>query len=684
MNSTLRTWLLPVHRWTGMTVGLVIVLMAVTGASIAFRPQLEPLLNRDLLTVPACIGRVPLDTLTANAVATRPDAKLDYIRLVAGDDAAPRIPAAMVRFTDQQFVYLNPCTGAVLGQRHRWGGVLGTLEQVHRFRFMENGSLVTGTSALLFGVVLVLGGLYLWLPASVRGIRRALRFNSRLHGPARTISLHKTAGLYAGIVVLASVLTGLPQAFDWYKHALYSLAGSAQPAKAPVSEAPRGAVRLPMEQLWQRAQQLVPHPQEVLMHYPAKARAAVEMYLIAHDAPHANARTMLYLDAYTGEVLRFIPYAASSAGHKLYFWTLSLHTGRIGGPAGQVLLMLGALTVPLLAWTGIGSYLRRRRRVVPHGRMRLRVGSRQREAQDICLFELLPPDGQPLPPFSAGSHIDVFLRDGISRQYSLCNDPAETHRYQICVQRDPKSRGGSRTMHDDVKRGQLIDVSWPKARFPLAPAARRSLLVAGGIGITPLISMAEQLARDGADFALHYCTRTQERTAFLERIRRAPYASRVSFHFSDGPAEQLADFARMLATPGPDDHLYVCGPAGFLDAVCDTARQAGWPDSHVHKEYFSAESSATADDSPFDIRLASSGKLLHVAKDQSALQVLSAAGIDVARSCEKGVCGTCIIRVLGGTPDHRDHYLSEEERSRNDQFTPCCSRACGELLVLDL
>jgi vanillate O-demethylase ferredoxin subunit len=683
MNSTLRSWLLPVHRWTGMTVGLVIVLMAVTGASIAFRPQLEPLLNRELLTVPACIGRVPLDTLAANAAARRPGAKLDYIRLLAGEDDAARIPAAMVRFTDQQFVYLNPCTGAVLGERHRWGGVLGTIEQVHRFRFMQNGSLVTGTSALLFGLVLILGGLYLWLPATARGIRRALRFNGRLHGPARTVSLHKTAGLYASVVVLASVLTGLPQAFDWYKRALYSVAGSAQPAKAPQSVAAGGA-RLPVEQLWQRAQHLVPHPQEVLIHFPDKPGAAVDMYLIAHDAPHANARTMLYLDAYTGQVLRFIPYAASSAGHKLYFWTLSLHTGHIGGPAGQLLLMLGALTVPLLAWTGIGGYLRRRRRVRPHGRLTLRVSDKQAEARDICSFDLTAPDGQPLPPFSAGSHIDVFLRDGGIRQYSLCNDPAETHRYQICVQRDPKSRGGSRALHDEVKRGQLVDVSLPKARFPLAQGARHSLLVAGGIGITPLISMAEQLWRDGAGFDVHYCTRSPERTAFLERIAQAPYGDQVHFHFSDGPPGQLADFASMLANPNVADHLYVCGPPGFMDVVCETARQAGWQDSHVHKEYFSAESSGTADDSAFDIRLASSGKVLRVEKDQTALQVLSAAGVDVARSCEKGVCGTCLTRVLEGTPDHRDHYLNAMERGRNDQFTPCCSRACGELLVLDL
>jgi len=680
----MRQWLLPLHRWSGMTVGLVIVLMAVTGASIAFRPQLDPLLNRELLTAPACISRASLDALTASAVAARPTAQLDYIRLIAGGDGDARIPAAMVRFTDQGFVYLDPCSGAVLGQRHRWGGLLGTLEQIHRFRFMPNGELITGTSALLFAIVLIGGGLYLWLPPSLRGLRRAMRFNPRLQGAARTASLHKTVGLYASVIVLASALTGLPQAFDWSKRALYSMTGSAQPAKAPSSGPAAGAPRLPLEQLWQRAQALVPHPQEALIHYPSRPQAAVEMYLIAADAPHVNARTMLDLDAYSGKVLRFTPYAASSLGHRLYFWTLSLHTGHVGGTAGQLVLMLGALCIPVLAYSGIGGYLRRRRRRRPSGRLTLKVRHKSVEAEGICVFDLEDPRGGPLPPFGAGAHLDVFLRDGRMRQYSLCNDPSETRRYQICVQREAHSRGGSRAMHDDVRAGQLIDVSLPKARFALAPASRRSLLIAGGIGITPLISMAEDLARRGADFELHYCTRTAARTAFRDRIARSPYAARTHFHFSDGPAEQLADFAKLLDAPSPGAHLYVCGPPGFLNVVCATARQNGWPDSHVHTEYFSAESTRTADDAPFDIRLAASGKVLHVASDKTALEVLLAAGVEVPRSCEKGVCGTCVTRVLAGVPEHRDLYLTDAERARNDQFAPCCSRACGAELVLDL
>lgn len=682
MNSPLRNWLLPVHRWTGVTVGLVVAAMALTGAGIAFRHQLEPLVNRDLLTVPACIGRANVDTLLANARAYHPGATPDYVRLLDGDDAAPRDPADSVHFTDEQLVYLDPCKGSVIGQRHRWGGVLGTIEQLHRFKFMPNGQLVSGTCALLFGIVLVLGGLYLWLPATLRGMRKAVRFNGRLRGPARTISLHKTAGLYAAVVVLVSVNTGLPLAFGWYKQALYALAGSPPPARAPRLAAPHGAL-LPVDQLWQRAQKLVPDPREALVRLPLHEGDTVEMYMIGRDAPHPNARTMLYLDPHDGKVLGFTPYASSSTGHKLYFWFLSLHTGRIGGPFWPLVLMGGALTVPLLAYTGISAWLRRRRRRA-QGRLALKVAAKSVEAEDICAFDLVDPGGAALPPFSAGAHVDVFLRDGSIRQYSLCNDPAETHRYQICVQREPKSRGGSRALHDEVKAGHRIEVSPPKQRFPLDPGTRSALLVAGGIGITPLISMAEQLSRDGAPFALHYCTRSRERTAFIERIRQAPFAGRVSFHFSDGAPEQLVDFTRLLADPAPGKHLYVCGPAAFLDLVCETAREAGWAADHIHREYFSAEPASTLDDRGFDIQLASSGKVLHVAPGCSALEVLTSAGIDVARSCENGVCGTCVTRVLEGAPEHRDLYLTDEERGRNDRFTPCCSRAQGELLVLDL
>lgn len=314
----------------------------------------------------------------------------------------------------------------------------------------------------------------------------------------------------------------------------------------------------------------------------------------------------------------------------------------------------------------------------------VRVARKAVEATDICSFELVAADGTPLPGFSAGSHIDVHLPGGVTRQYSLCNDSQETHRYMLGVLRDPASRGGSQAMHDTVHEGDLLDISAPKNHFALAAHASRSLLLAGGIGITPILCMAERLAATGAPFEMHYCSRTRERTAFYQRIQAASFADQVQIHLDDGPAEQKLALPALLATPQVGVHLYVCGPKGFMDAVLQTARASGWPEAQLHYEFFSAEVQKSADDASFDVKLASSGRVVRVAADQTVVKALALAGVDVPMSCEQGVCGTCLTRVLEGVPDHKDMYLTPEEQAANDQFTPCCSRSKSALLVLDL
>ena len=313
----------------------------------------------------------------------------------------------------------------------------------------------------------------------------------------------------------------------------------------------------------------------------------------------------------------------------------------------------------------------------------VKVLRKTQEAQDIASFELARVDGAPLPAFSAGSHIDVQVPGGITRQYSLCNDDNESHRYRIAVLRDAASRGGSAGMHDAVHEGDVLTISTPRNHFPLA-RAERTLLLAGGIGVTPLLCMAQRLAALGADFALHYCTRSAERTAFREEIAASPFASRVHFHFDDGDAAQKLDAASLLAAPNAGTHVYICGPTGFIDHVVGTAQAKGWDKANVHLEYFGAAPQDTAADGSFEVRIASSGKSYTVAKDQSVVQALLPHGIEILTSCEQGVCGTCITRVLEGDCDHRDLYFTDEEKAANDQFTPCCSRAKGTLLVLDL
>lgn len=319
------------------------------------------------------------------------------------------------------------------------------------------------------------------------------------------------------------------------------------------------------------------------------------------------------------------------------------------------------------------------------GLLGVRVARKAVEALDIASFELVADDGSALPPFSAGAHIDVHLPGGVVRQYSLCNDPGESHRYLIGVLRDAASRGGSVAMHDAVHEGDRLQISAPKNHFPLAHEARRSLLLAGGIGITPLLCMAERLAVIGADFELHHCTRSRERTAFIGRIGASRFADRVRRHFDDGDAAQRLDLDALLGQPEAGVHVYVCGPKGFMDAVLGRARERGWPAAQIHYEYFGAEPVAeVAGDAAFEVQLASSGRIVIVPPGQSIVHALAEAGVAVMTSCEQGVCGTCLTRVLEGRPDHRDLYLTPEEQAANDQFLPCCSRSKSARLVLDL
>jgi ferredoxin-NADP reductase/uncharacterized iron-regulated membrane protein len=689
-----RTLVLQAHRWSGLTFGIVLLFVAITGILIAYRPHLEPIVSRDLLTVPACSERVSMDTIASKARAAHPNGELDYIRLTAPEEGAVRIPAVQVRVQEpgeyQHEVYVNPCTGEVLGQRDRYGGWLATIEKLHRFRFLEGGSLVAGANALVFAIVLLAGGLYMWWPRRPRGLRDAAKFDPRLSGRQRTLNRHKVIGLYVGFFILASALTGLPLSFDWYRNGVYALLGS-KPYTPPRVAVGAAVEPLPMETFWRQVQALVPNPGETLMHFPnpRKPKEALDIFTVTRDAPHGFARTMIYLDPYTGNVEKFVPYAQASLGHKVYFWMLSWHMGLVGGKTANLLfpivLMFGALGVPFLAYTGTASYVRRKFRSKPESaRLSVRVVSKRIDAVDICTFELADPLGNRLPSFSAGSHIDVHIRDDLVRQYSLCNDPRETHRYLIGVLRVPASRGGSVTMHDDIQEGDVVDISEPRNHFQLAHGAKRSLLIAGGIGITPILCMAERLANIGANFELHYCTRSAGRTAFVERIRQSSFAERVHFHFDDGPPEQKLDADRLLAHSPTDTHLYICGPTGFMDWILGTARARGWPAQQLHREYFASELRTLPGDKEFEVRLASTGKLYRIPGDQTVVAALAQHGIDIPTSCAQGVCGTCITRVLEGEPDHRDIYQTDAERARNDQFMPCCSRAYSPTLVLDL
>jgi vanillate O-demethylase ferredoxin subunit len=313
----------------------------------------------------------------------------------------------------------------------------------------------------------------------------------------------------------------------------------------------------------------------------------------------------------------------------------------------------------------------------------LRVRSITHEADGILSFELVDPSGEELPAFDAGAHIDVHVPGGLTRRYSLCDAPWERDHYRIAVLHEPNGRGGSRAMHERVRAGDLIEVSEPHNFFPVAPGAKHSILLAGGIGITPILAMVEHMRQTEQSFELHYCTQTRERTAFARRFANDIAAGRVHLHHDGGDYRNGLDIASVLAARRDGTHLYFCGPGGFMSAV--RAASDHWPPGTVHFEYFGVDPAAAAGAAAAescDVVLERSNRTIRVEPTQSILQAVREAGVACESSCESGLCGTCRVRYVGGTPEHNDFVLSEAERS--EFVLICCARVARGPLVLDL
>ena len=311
--------------------------------------------------------------------------------------------------------------------------------------------------------------------------------------------------------------------------------------------------------------------------------------------------------------------------------------------------------------------------------MDLRVVRKTQVAQDIWCFELRHPDNLPLPPFTAGSHLTVQVPSGVRRNYSLCSDPADNLCYQIAVKRDAGGRGGSVSMADDVVEGATLAVSVPRNNFELAARAKEFLFIAGGIGITPILSMMRHLQRAGsARFRLIYCARDSAGTAFQE-VLESDFAGQVEIHHDHGDIDRAYDFWPVFEAPG-NAHVYCCGPRGLMDAVADMSGH--WSSGSIHFESFGVDASAWAADEAFTVRLQRSGTVIPVAAEQSILEALRACGQHVASSCESGTCGSCRTGLVSGDVEHRDMVLDEEEKAAN--IMVCVSRARGGELVLDL
>lgn len=296
----------------------------------------------------------------------------------------------------------------------------------------------------------------------------------------------------------------------------------------------------------------------------------------------------------------------------------------------------------------------------------------------INSYELESADGAALPPFSAGAHIGLMLPAG-TRSYSLMNAPFETHRYVLGIAREPDGRGGSAYVHDHLRVGAVISAHPPKNLFPLHEDNSPALLIAGGIGITPMLSMAAHLEAERRPWRLVYAVRSDQHRAFHGEL--GEWAGKVLVHL-DQEAGAVLDLATLVASASPETHFYCCGPAPMLASYLQACESR--PPEKVHFERFSAELPLAVNGGGFDVVLAKSGRRIRVEENQSILHALRVAGVDAPHSCEQGICGVCETRVLDGVPDHRDSLLSEQERHTNNVIMICCSRSVSPSLTLDL
>jgi ferredoxin-NADP reductase len=308
------------------------------------------------------------------------------------------------------------------------------------------------------------------------------------------------------------------------------------------------------------------------------------------------------------------------------------------------------------------------------------------ETADVRSFRLVRADGARLDSYEPGAHVDVTVPGGITRQYSLCGSPDDATAYTIAVKKEAVSRGGSRALHEAVSIRSELEVGAPRNLFALDPAASEHLLFGAGIGITPLLAMAYRLVEQGQAFTLHYFTRGPEHTAFAELLGAPPFFHHVRFHYGVRREEMAHYLEACLNAASAQAHVYTCGPAPFMDAVVACAASSRSEEA-IHLEHFQASvpaASSAGGDSAFEVTIASSGQTLVVPAGSAIVDVLADAGIHIDTSCREGICGTCIVPLLEGMPDHRDNCLSKKEKAANDQICLCISRAQSARLVLDL
>jgi len=314
--------------------------------------------------------------------------------------------------------------------------------------------------------------------------------------------------------------------------------------------------------------------------------------------------------------------------------------------------------------------------------LNLKISSIELVAEDVLTIELEPIDDNLLPNYKPGSHIDIHISSNLIRKYSICTKDLSQEKYRLAILREQNSKGGSAKIFKDFKLNQIIKTSMPICNFNLESSDKKSYLFAGGIGITPILSMAYALDYKGANFELYYFCRSKGKAAFYKEIVDSKFSNNTYVYFDSDTKGIRFQKEKLLQGLAVDTHIYICGPTGFMDFIKTQAIDCGYSSSQIHTEYF--KSNVEKNGASFKVYAKKSGLSIDVLENQTIAQALHSIGIKVELSCEHGVCGTCLTPVLEGIPEHRDLYQTEEEKEKNLFITPCCSRARTNSLVLNI
>jgi vanillate O-demethylase ferredoxin subunit len=685
-----REALVVLHRWTGLIAGVLLLGQGLTGSVVAFRDELNRLLHAEALTVSPAPVAQPVQSLLDQVRAAHPALYVERIEYPQRADEAFVFRLEAAGHKAARYVAVDQYRGEITRDAALAGWPVEWLYRLHQQLLAgKRGEIVVGVTGVAL-LVLCLSAPFVWWPGR-RQLHRG--FTVELNGGAyRSLrELHRVGGIFIVLVLLTTSVTGV--AIVW-KTPLQSAVDRIVPTQSkPVVQVDSRSDRtlLPVDALVTDARQRYENAQVRNVRFPGGHGRVVTIFLATASTTRPRASDQLWYDGYNGEVLGAYEAGSVPAGNRIFDWLLPIHTGEFLGLFGRLLFFAAALALAALTITGLWQWVLRRRlqQAAPPRRQPLRVPAHAIEVTvdrawnatpRIRAFDLSATDGRELPAFTAGAHIDVYFHDGFVRQYSLWGDPADRSRYRIAVLRAPNSRGGSRAAHA-LHAGMTLRIGPPRNTFMLEESAPAAVLIAGGIGVTPILSMAAQLSRSARAYTVHYAVRERREAAFAEALSEIAGDAAFAIYASD--EHKRLNIREALASSTAGAHVYVCGPERLIKGVLAAATSLGWDRQRVHFELFDAPESDAASEA-FELHLARSGRIVHVPARRTALEVLVEQGVPIAASCRTGICGTCATTVLDGVPEHRDRFLTEEERSRNALFTPCCSRARTPVLVVDL